>query len=449
MLPHRHEGLSGVSERPMIVRMPSTSRPQQRYDHRLRDLVQRTGDLTIATNLEVPRSTARGWLRAAPRVVVTFDVADLTEPELRQEILTLRRRVEKLAALLRLALALLHASGFRLSGERLPDGPAKLQILRAVDRARKCLPLRAVLRFLGLSPSRFQAWHRRQTACALDDQSSCPRTSPHRLTRSEIQVIGDLVMSPDYRHVPTGTLAVLAQRLGRVSASPSTWYRLVRQYGWRRPRLRVHPAKPKVGLRTSGPDEMWHIDTTVIRLLDGTRAYLHAVIDNFSRRVLAWRVAETFAPVNSVAVLLDASRGAIRSTMAPVVVADAGVENVNAHIDALIATGVLRRLLAFTELKFSNSMIEAWWRSLKHQWLFLHSLDSVATVRRLVTFYVHEHNHVLPHSAFHGQTPDEMYFATGDAVPADLTSRAAAARRARVEANRSACCTTCPSLNAA
>jgi len=26
---------------------------------------------------------------------------------------------------------------------------------------------------------------------------------------------------------------------------------------------------------------MWHIDTTVIRLLDGTRAYLHAVIDNF------------------------------------------------------------------------------------------------------------------------------------------------------------------------
>src|SRR2546426_11703696 len=40
---------------------------------------------------------------------------------------------------------------------------------------------------------------------------------------------------------------------------------------------------------------MWHIDTTVIRLLDGTRAYLHAVIDNFSRRILAWRVADTFA----------------------------------------------------------------------------------------------------------------------------------------------------------
>ena len=206
-------------------------------------------------------------------------------PELREEILKLRRRVEKLAALLQLALALLLASGFRLSGERLPDGPAKLRILRAVERARDCIPLRALLRFLGLSPTRFQAWRRRETACALDDQPSCPRTTPHRLTLPEVQVIGDMVTSPEYRHVPTGTLAILAQRLGRVSASPSTWYRLVRKYGWRRPRLRVHPAKPKVGLRTTAPDEMWHIDTTVIPLLNGTRAYLHAVIDNFARRI--------------------------------------------------------------------------------------------------------------------------------------------------------------------
>jgi hypothetical protein len=76
-----------------------------------------------------------------------------------------------------------------------------------------------------------------------------------------------MVTSPEYRHVPTGTLAILAQRLGRVSASPSTGYRLVRKYGWRRPQVRVHPAKPKVGVRTTGPDELWHIDTTVIRLL--------------------------------------------------------------------------------------------------------------------------------------------------------------------------------------
>ena len=91
-------------------------------------------------------------------------------------------------------------------------------------------------------------------------------------------------MDEGFRHVPTGSLAVLAQRLGKVFASPSTWYRLVRRYGWRRPRLRVHPEKPTIGIRASLPTEIWHIDATVIRLIDGSKAYLHAVIDNFSRR---------------------------------------------------------------------------------------------------------------------------------------------------------------------
>ena len=53
-------------------------------------------------------------------------------------------------------------------------------------------------------------------------------------------------------------------------------------------------------------------------------------------------------------------------------------------------------------------MIEAFWRSMKHQWLYLNSLDSVAAVRRRVSFYVAAHNTAVPHSAFQGQTPDEM-----------------------------------------
>ena len=127
----------------------------------------------------------------------------------------------------------------------------------------------------------------------------------------------------------------------------------------------------------------------------------------------------------------------------------AGSQSGRAVLTTPSPRALLRRVLALTELQFSNSMIEAWWRSLKHQWLFLYSLDSVTTVHRLVKFYVDEHNRVLPHSAFRGQTPDEMYFGTGDAVSADLTSRATAARRARSEANRSASCETCPALDAA
>jgi Transposase DDE domain len=50
-------------------------------------------------------------------------------------------------------------------------------------------------------------------------------------------------------------------RFSAVWASPSTWYRLVRRHGWSRPRLRVHPAKPKTGLRTTRANEMWQRQT--------------------------------------------------------------------------------------------------------------------------------------------------------------------------------------------
>ena len=159
---------------PMISPM-TTARPQQRYDHRLREFVQRTGDVTIATDLGVPRSTARGWLGTAPTVVVSLEVTAQCELELRQEVLKLRRRVQRLAALLRLALVLLRVSGFTLSGERLPKGPDKLRILGAIDQARACIPLRALLRLLRLAPSRFHAWRRRRTVCALDAPSDSAR----------------------------------------------------------------------------------------------------------------------------------------------------------------------------------------------------------------------------------------------------------------------------------
>src|SRR4030095_13308171 len=175
-----------------------------------------------ATDLGVPHSTARGWLRNAPAVVVSLDVTNLRTSELQPEIVALRRRVRKLTALLRLALALLRSAGFTLAHERLPDGRDKIRCLRRVARAREFVPLRPLLRLVRLSPSRFHAWRRLQDACALDDQSSCPHTSPHRLTLREILAIKDVVTAPEYRHVTTGTLAVLAQRLDKVCASPST-----------------------------------------------------------------------------------------------------------------------------------------------------------------------------------------------------------------------------------
>jgi putative transposase len=423
--------------------MNSTTRPRLSYDHRLRDLVRSTGNIEHATRRGIPRSTARGWLSARRARLVTLDVADQEHQRLQHEVLVLRRRSDRLLSLLRLMVVLWKVSGFSLMGLRFPDQACRLRLLAAIDRAHAVLPLRTVLRMIGLSPSRYHAW-KRDPPCGLDDAVICPRSAPHQLTPSECTAIQEMVTSEEYRHVPTSTLARLAQRLGKVFASPTTWYRLVRRFQWRRPRRRVHPTGPKVGIRACRPNEIWHIDTTLLRLLDGNRAYLHAVIDNFSRRILAWKVSSTFDPGVTAVLLHQAASGL--SGDKPTVLVDAGVENCNSAVDQLIDSGLLKRILAMTEISFSNSLIESWWRALKHQWLYLNTLDTVATIEKLVGFYVTEHNTRLPHSAFRGQTPEEMYFGTGQQVPEELEAARQAARRMRLETNRKMSCPQCGPL---
>jgi hypothetical protein len=77
-----------------------------------------------------------------------------------------------------------------------------------------------------------------------------------------------MVTALEYRHVPTGTLAVLAQRLGKVWASLRPGTTSCESSAGVAPGSACTP-KPKVGIRTTRAHEMWHIDTTVIRLLDG------------------------------------------------------------------------------------------------------------------------------------------------------------------------------------
>ncbi|MEE9384623.1 MAG: DDE-type integrase/transposase/recombinase [Nannocystaceae bacterium] len=237
-------------------------------------------------------------------------------------------------------------------------------------------------------------------------------------------------------------LCLYAQRLGKVFASDSTWRRLIRARGWRRPRLRVYTARPKVELRATQPNEWWHIDLTVIRLTSGARVYLHAVIDNFSRKILAWELVERVAGKTTTTVLEHAAKF-LRNGDDITLMADSGVENVNEVVDDFLHGSVIRRVLAQVEVTESNSMIEAFWRSLRHQWLYLHELDSVEKVGSLVDSYVKQHNSVMPHAAFDGQTPDEMFFAVTDGVGEGLAGRRRQAPERRVEINRSSSCGAC------
>jgi transposase InsO family protein len=418
-------------------------RPHKVYDPRLRDLVFHTGDVAIARDCGVPRSTRSDWKNGKFRDAVTLDVFDREKADLQAEVLKLRRRLLVCWALLGLLVALLRICGFQLKGRHLPDGKPKDLLLRAIDRASKSLPLRAALGVIGLSAARYRSWRRAQVQCELDDRPSCPKSQPTRLCAQEARTIHEMATSEQYRHLPISRLALLAQRLKKVYASASTWARLIRERGWRRPRQRVYPAKAKVGVRAEKPDEYWHVDASIIKLLDGTKVYIHAVIDNLSRKVLSWCVAERLEPETTRAILLAALENANVCQGLPKVVMDSGVENINGEIDGLISSKLIERLLALVQVDFSNSVVEAFWRSAKYQWLFLNELRTVADVRRLVAFFVEQHN-TVPHSSFKGQTPDELYSGTGDGVVVELAEARAKARRERFARNRASHCSICP-----
>ena len=363
--------------------MIATTRKQKKYDHRLKDVVRATGRTDLARQHEVPESTARGWISAPRSEVVTSNVDALEIVELQRQLAALEEKTRRLQAIARCALARARATNASLDHKRIPDGKSKQRLMASIERARSGLPLRKVLKIVGLSASRYHAWKRSQD-CKLDDSPSCPRLNSQQLTTDEVATIKEMVTSEEYRPVPTGTLAILAQRHDKVYASPSTWRRLVRSHGWRRPRTRIHPLKPRVGIRATSPNEVWHIDMTVIRLINGEHLYLHAVLDNYSRRILSWRITETLSSTSTVENLNEAVEHSEEET--PKVNVDGGGENLNPAIDELIESGKRQRLLARTDIASSNSMIESWWRNLKHQWLFLNTLDSLNAVKKHVAF---------------------------------------------------------------
>jgi transposase InsO family protein len=82
-----------------------------------------------------------------------------------------------------------------------------------------------------------------------------------------------------------------------------------------------------------------------MRLLDGSRVYLHAVLDNFSRRILAWRLNDKFETNVTVKLLTEAAK-VLPEGIVPNAVMDSGVENVNAYVDRLQSDGTIKRIRA-------------------------------------------------------------------------------------------------------
>ncbi|MDA9544797.1 integrase [Bradyrhizobium sp. CCBAU 45321] len=162
------------------------------------------------------------------------------------------------------------------------------------------------------------------------------------------------------------------------------------------------------GLKIERPDHAWAMDITYIPMRRGF-VYLAAVVDVFSRRVLAHRVSTTM----EAAFCVEAVQEALAKHGRPEIFnTDQGsqftsLEFTDVLLDAKIATSMDGKG-AWRD----NAFVERLWRTVKYEELYLRAYDSVSEARASIAKYLAFYNQERPHSSLDGRTPDEAYFGT-------------------------------------
>ncbi len=154
------------------------------------------------------------------------------------------------------------------------------------------------------------------------------------------------------------------------------------------------------------PDQVWAMDITYIPMARGF-VYLAAVIDWFSRRVLAWRLSITMEAAFCVEALEEALA---RHGRPEIFNTDQG-----SQFTSEVFTGVLTRDRVAISMDGKgawrdNVFVERLWRSVKYEEVYLRAYDTVAEARASIGRYPSFYNSRRPHSSLDRQTPDQAYF---------------------------------------
>ena len=154
------------------------------------------------------------------------------------------------------------------------------------------------------------------------------------------------------------------------------------------------------------PNQVWAMDITYIPMARGF-IYLAAVLDWFTRRVLAWRVSITL----EADFCIEAVEEALAKHGTP--------EIFNTDQGSQFTSTDFIKVLAAREIKISmdgkgawrdNVFIERLWRSIKYEEVYLRAYTSVSEARSGIGRYLIFYNSRRPHSSLDGRTPDQAYF---------------------------------------
>ncbi|NRA64490.1 MAG: transposase [Pseudobacteriovorax sp.] len=116
------------------------------------------------------------------------------------------------------------------------------------------------------------------------------------------------------------------------------------------------------------------------------------------------------------------------------------------EVDTLLENKQITRLVAQIDIQFSNSMVEALFRRMKHSHLYNHPLTSLDDLNKKLDSYIEESNHKIPLQALKGATPAELFFGHWSEDHQDrLRLQHRQSIRNRIQTNRLTICGACSS----
>lgn len=153
------------------------------------------------------------------------------------------------------------------------------------------------------------------------------------------------------------------------------------------------------------PNQVWASDITYIPMRRGF-LYIVAIIDWYTRKVLAWRISNTREADFCVVALNEAIA---KYGVPEIMNTDQGSQYTSfAWTDRLRRSGV--RISMNGKGRFlDNILVERLWRPLKYECVYLHAWETGSEARAGIAKWVEFYNHKRPHSA-HGRKPPAVVY---------------------------------------
>jgi putative transposase len=159
------------------------------------------------------------------------------------------------------------------------------------------------------------------------------------------------------------------------------------------------------GLNIVNCNQVWATDITYIRLLQGF-IYLVAIIDVFSRYILAWEISTTLANDFCIRALANA----LKLGMPDIFNSDQGPQFTAKNCTEILLNNNIRISMDGRGRVFDNIFVERLWRSVKYEEVYLHDYKNVIVARECLENYLNFYNNERLHQSLKYRTPKEIYF---------------------------------------